>query len=257
MWIGRVNYRSWLLRILTWDTILPVAVAFVPTAIALFLPNRRGVMEIASVTLPIAAFLLRLRIGKRQIDSNRCSVAVRKFQFCVFFVGILPLVLIDCVIILSHLMPNGALFATSGDLLVWAILAAIYLASMTVAMYPGSAGAANDQHESDDYSRGHDAGRQWAMEEAQADELIRLANWKEEAGNHSEDGLVLFGQSAREPQDDFIFTINPDTYGDRRESEAFWEWHSGMQCPSGEFVQGFAEGALEIWGEECERPSEA
>jgi hypothetical protein len=249
MWIGRVNYRSWLLRILTWDTILPVAVAFVPTAIALFLPDRRGVMEIASVTLPIAAFLLRLHIGKRQIDSNRCSVAVRKFQFCVFFVGILPLVLIDCVIVLSHLMPNGALFATSGDLLVWAVLAAIYLASMTVAMYPGSAGAANDRDESDDYSRGHDAGRLWAMDEAQDDELIRLVTWKDEAGNHSEDGLDLFGQSARGPHEDFVFTINPDMDGDGRATEAFWEWHSGMQDPSGEFVQGFADGALEVWNE--------
>jgi hypothetical protein len=253
MWIGRVNYRSWLLRILTWDTILPVAVAFVPTAIALFLPDRRGVMEIASVTLPIAAFLLRLRIGKRQIDSNRCSVAFRKFQFCVFFVGILPLVLIDCVIVLSHLMPNGALFATSGDLLVWAVLAAIYLASMTVAMYPGSAGAANDQHEGDDYSRGHDAGRRWAMDEAHDDELIRLANREEEAGNYLEEGRVLFGQSARGAQEDFVFTINPDTYGDRRASEEFWEWHSGMQDPSREFVQGFAEGALEVWNDAADQ----
>jgi hypothetical protein len=253
MWIGRVNYRSWLLRILTWDTILPVAVAFVPTAIALFLPDRRGVMEIASVTLPIAAFLLRLRIGKRQIDSNRCSVAVRKFQFCVFFVGILPLVLIDCVIVLSHLMPNGALFATSGDLLVWAVLAAIYLASMTVAMYPGSARAANDQHESDDYSRGHDAGRLWAMDEAHDDELIRLAGWKDVAGNHAEDGLVLFGQSAHRAREDFVYTINPDMHGDRRASEAFWEWHSGTQDPSGEFVQGFAEGALEVWNEAADQ----
>lgn len=51
--------------------------------------------------------------------------------------------------------------------------------------------------------------------------------------------------------------INPDIHGDRRASEAFWTWHSGEEYPSGDFVLGFAEGALEIWGEACGQPFEA
>jgi hypothetical protein len=45
--------------------------------------------------------------------------------------------LIDCFMILSHLMPQGALVASESDMLAWAILVGIYLTSMAVAMYPG------------------------------------------------------------------------------------------------------------------------
>ena len=137
MSLGWVNYRSWLLRILTWDTLLPACVGLVPHGVEFLFPSHRGVMEVVSVTLPIVAFLLRLRAGMRQIDSNRCSEAVRSFQLITFVLGILPLVLVDCFMILSHLMPKGALFATKDELLVWASLFAIYLTCMAVAMYPG------------------------------------------------------------------------------------------------------------------------
>jgi hypothetical protein len=138
MSIRHVNYGFWLLRVITWDTILPVVVALVPAAIIFLFPNRRGFVEIISVTLPVGAFLLRVINGKRQITTNRCSEAVRTFQFCVFVFGILPLVLVECFMVLSHLMPDGALFATKTDRMILAVLAAIYLACMVVAMYPGS-----------------------------------------------------------------------------------------------------------------------
>ena len=64
---------------------------------------------------------------------------VQRFQFFVFCLGILPLVLLDCFMILSHLMPQGALFATHAEFIVLAIVFAIYLTLMTVAMYPGRA----------------------------------------------------------------------------------------------------------------------
>jgi hypothetical protein len=109
----------------------------VPTLIEFCLPNRRGVMEVTAVTLPVAAFLLRIRAGWRHITTNRCSDIVQHFQFFVFCIGILPLVLLDCFMILSHLMPQGALFATQGDLVVLASVFAVYLMIMAVAMYPG------------------------------------------------------------------------------------------------------------------------
>jgi hypothetical protein len=140
MSLGRVNYRSWLLRVLTWDTLLPACVGLIPHVVELLFPDHRGVMEVVSVTLPIVAFFLRFHAGKRQIESNRCSEAVRGFQFFIFTLGILPLVLVDCFMILSHLMPEGALFATKTDLLVWTSFFVIYLTSMVVAMYPGPRG---------------------------------------------------------------------------------------------------------------------
>jgi hypothetical protein len=136
MSLGRVNYRSWLLRVLTWDTLLPACVGLVPLGVELVFPNHRSVMEVVAVTLPIVAFFLRLRAGKRQIDSNRCSEAVRGIQSCTFVLGIMPLILVECFMVLSHLMPKGAVF-TKAELPVWAGIFIIYMMSMVVAMYPG------------------------------------------------------------------------------------------------------------------------
>ncbi len=91
------------------------------------------------MTLPIIAFFLRIRAGMRQINFNRCSEIVRRFQLCVFVFGILPLVLVDCFVFFFHLMPQGDLFSTTSDLLFWASVFVIYLTSMVVAMYPDPA----------------------------------------------------------------------------------------------------------------------
>jgi hypothetical protein len=134
---GRVDYGSWALRVIAWDAVLPACIAFLPLGVKLLFPDRRGVMEVTAVVLPIVALLLRFRAGKRHVASNRCPKAIQRFQLCVFCLGILPLALVDCVIILSDLMPKGALFASEEDRMIWAILLSIYLASMIIAMYPG------------------------------------------------------------------------------------------------------------------------
>jgi hypothetical protein len=135
--VRHLNYGSWLLRVITWDVILPVCIAFAPMVVDLLLPNHRGAIEVTAVLLPIAAFFLRIRAGERHIASNRCSDGVRRFQFCALCLGILPLILIDCFMILSHLMPRGALLTADSDKFALAIVYALYLSSMAVAMYPG------------------------------------------------------------------------------------------------------------------------
>jgi len=55
----------------------------------------------------------------------------------VFCLGIFMLVFIDAIMVLSHVMPKEAAFATAADLIVWAALYAIYLTLMALAMYPG------------------------------------------------------------------------------------------------------------------------
>jgi hypothetical protein len=68
---------------------------------------------------------------------SRSVRAVRHFQLVALCIGILVLLMIDSLLILAHGMQKGALFATDTDLLVWAVLIAVYLTSMAVAMYPG------------------------------------------------------------------------------------------------------------------------
>lgn len=132
---GRVRYDVWALRVITWDAVLPICITILPLGVKFLFPNRRGALELTAVVLPIAAFFLRFRAGKRHISANRCSRRFRRFQLCMFCLGILPLVLIDCVVILSELMPAGAF--GGADYIALAVPIMIYLASMVVAMYPG------------------------------------------------------------------------------------------------------------------------
>ncbi len=146
----RVNYGSWLLRLIAWDSLLPACLMLAPLVIETLFPKQRGIMEITAVILPIGAFFLRIRAGKRYIASNRCSQKVRWFQHGALYLGIMPLVLIDCVIILSHLMPKGALLASAGDRIVLGLMFGFYLALMAIAMYPGK----DDPLWSDEWNHG-------------------------------------------------------------------------------------------------------
>jgi hypothetical protein len=54
----------------------------------------------------------------------------------VYCAGILPLVLMDCSLILSRMMSQRSIF-TADQWPIWGFVQAIYLTSMAVAMYPG------------------------------------------------------------------------------------------------------------------------
>jgi hypothetical protein len=139
------DIREWVIRIVKWDGILPAVVWTSPILVQLLFPNVRWAIEIVAVILPIIALLMRFMIGKRHIDSNRCKPLTRRLQLAVLCIGSIVLLLIDSVMILTHVMPKGAAFATTGDVIVWSALYGIYVASMTIAMYPGPAKSSNMQ----------------------------------------------------------------------------------------------------------------
>ena len=56
---------------------------------------------------------------------------------CVMGIGLSVLAVIDAVIMLTPVMPKGAAFATTADLIVWAALYSVYLTAMALALYPG------------------------------------------------------------------------------------------------------------------------
>ena len=62
---------------------------------------------------------------------------MKNIQSGVFLVGLFPLVVIDTMILLAHGQPLRALFVTWLDWLGLAVMVVLYLAFMTVAMYPG------------------------------------------------------------------------------------------------------------------------
>lgn len=133
----RINYVRWLLRVLTWDTLLPVGISILPRAIDLVLPNQPRLIDFASVVAPIVAIFLRLRAGGQQISSNQCSELVQGWQAFVFCFAIFPLVLVDSLLILWPALPKGGRIMQPDDWKIFIYPGAFYLAGMIIAMYPG------------------------------------------------------------------------------------------------------------------------
>jgi len=129
-------FRTWSARVITYDGLLPLAVWLTPWFVALVVPNRRGVIEILAILLPVVGCLIRFSLGRRLITGNLCSPQVRRCQFAALSLGLVLLALIDCVIVLLYVMPRGA-FGQSAD---WGILVGlwiVYFSLMAGAMYPG------------------------------------------------------------------------------------------------------------------------
>jgi hypothetical protein len=129
-------YRIWFGRIFTFDGVLPLMVWLTPWLASIALPNRRGLIEILAVLLPVMGFLVRYFTGRRLIDSNFCSLKVRRCQFASLCVGLVLLGVIDCVIVLLYVMPRGA-FDQLSDWVVFLLLGSAYFLLMAGAMYPG------------------------------------------------------------------------------------------------------------------------
>lgn len=135
---GPIDFAGWLIRLVTWDGVLPVLILFAPSIVERLIPNR-GAIEIAAVVLPIAFFFWRIATGCRHIDANNCSPAFQKFQVWALVLAVFMLVFFDAMMILSHVMPKGALIANRGDLIIIAVMLSFYLVPISIATYPGRA----------------------------------------------------------------------------------------------------------------------
>ena len=144
---ARVNIGLWALRVIAWDSLLPAAVILTPFAVEFICPNNRIAFEIVGLVLPLVAFFIRLFVGIHHIKSNSCSDILSFIQFCFFFCGIVVLVLVDTMLILAHQMPNGAMFKTKEDIIIFVVICLVYLITMVIAMYPGRSTPPTDEFE--------------------------------------------------------------------------------------------------------------
>ena len=110
--------------------------------------------------------------------------------------------------------------------------------------------SSKQKFENEQYTQGNEAGKEWAKDEAEAEELIRLEQWRDGC-THGEwpDCFVTDGTSAWGASENFVFRIWPEEDGNRDAAQNFWEQRGAEGYPRDEFVRGFAEGALEIWGQ--------
>jgi hypothetical protein len=111
---------------------------------------------------------------------------------------------------------------------------------------------ASKQRASDDhYREGEEAGRRWAENEAEADELARL----ERAQGRADAWELLFEEAAGQSYSAgelLYFVLHPENHKDRSEASDFWECALGddtTRTEDGSYVRGFAEGALALWRE--------
>jgi hypothetical protein len=128
----RVDLGRWAWRVLTWDAIIPVIVGLAPLAGEWLFPGRRDASESIAVYVPILALFFRGWSGKRSISTNACAPWVRVVQFVALCVGLLPMLLMECLLTLPEVLPRGL-----GQFRVLGVFFFIYLLFMVLAMYPG------------------------------------------------------------------------------------------------------------------------
>lgn len=127
----------WSGRILGWDGLLPVIVFSASMAVAVFFPKNQGVQTIALLALPIAAFVWRAHVGRRQINTNGCGRWVRRGQHVALGFALLLFVFFDFILVLLEFIPKGQRQPPPEDVPIWAGMVVAYFALVTFAMYPG------------------------------------------------------------------------------------------------------------------------
>jgi hypothetical protein len=131
---------KWIQRVAGWDGLLPGIVWGTSALVTSILPGDWNPLEalvlvLLAVVLPIGSFLLRLRFGWQAIQSNHCGPWIRSIQYLVFGLGVSLLCLLDGMMVLYQVVPQGA--GVLGEWKPLVVIYLIYLSMMIVAMYPG------------------------------------------------------------------------------------------------------------------------
>lgn len=109
--------------------------------------------------------------------------------------------------------------------------------------------ASNQENEAQSYKEGFKAGQEWAKDYAEAADLKKLSKFREPLSSHEWE-LQFVNDDYNPPVSDrFIKIVWPDA----DEDAEFWAGAIGedfvYQADDGEFVHGFADGALNVWDE--------
>lgn len=149
-----VSVIDWLRRLVMWDGILPLAVWGMPRAAQWLLPRERWPIEVLGVALPILAFLARFFAAMAVVRRQQPTALLRAVKIVILFFGLFFLLIIDTAMILKLAMPKGA-FEQPGDLIGFAVLYGLYVATMALATWPGTRSPprlADDVSSADDFS---------------------------------------------------------------------------------------------------------
>jgi hypothetical protein len=129
----RLDWISWVIRVLAWDGLLPFLIELVPTGIR---ELNLGVVAVnlTAVFVLVVALLVRTLAGMAYIRSNCCNDLTKSLQIVVFFIGIIWLMPLDLAMILC---PVNQHFETFDDVVLFVLAYTGYVIMMVIAMYPG------------------------------------------------------------------------------------------------------------------------
>ncbi|MGE0536751.1 MAG: hypothetical protein AB7O68_17400 [Pirellulales bacterium] len=117
--------------------------------------------------------------------------------------------------------------------------------------------ASKDEVGCKSYEAGFETGKKWAEVNADAKQLQNLEQLWDSCSTSHEWELQFDGESnsVYSAAERLAFEINPEMDGERNEAAGFWEIAVGddavaeSNLADDEFMRGFAEGALDVWGE--------
>lgn len=146
-----LDWSGWLLRVLTWDGLVPVAM-FVSSMTVARLTQGQGDWYLAlTLGLPLSAFLVRFFMGRGAIERNHCSPVTQSFQSIVLVLGLIVIAILDSLLIcLSTLPPGNPGGNRDKVVILYCVVAMVYLAylaCMCFAMYPGRESLTSDEDE--------------------------------------------------------------------------------------------------------------
>jgi hypothetical protein len=105
------------------------------------------------------------------------------------------------------------------------------------------------RYKNEDYKRGDEAGRSWAKQHAEVQELENLASFHPKTQMH----FWSWGPEDRDDADSaarqVLAAMRPEGRSDRQASKAFWQEVLGKEHPQGALLEGFVEGVLAFWNE--------
>ena len=138
---GEINYRKWVLDVLSWDGILPACTFGVAWLGAKLFPANQfgqnaGWGEVLMIAVPIVGVLARFYIGKHKISTNHCGPWFRALQYLCLCMTVFFFMILDFFVVLGALVRQGPLIGW-GDVPTLVCVAAVYLCVVGCTMYPG------------------------------------------------------------------------------------------------------------------------
>jgi hypothetical protein len=125
---GTSRIKEWVITLLCWDGLLPIAVLSIPNLVALLFPNWPFGIAIFGLFLPVVALCVRFVFGWKRMRGGQAY----GWQMIVFTVAISALFLFEAFLLNDQVGPGPKI----ADPTTLVVMYCVYLAMMVLALFP-------------------------------------------------------------------------------------------------------------------------